>query len=119
MSSEETKVLIIDQDKTILDSCIETLADSSLKIATVMDSAFGLEMIKEYQPDLVVVDLNTYGVPGVEALERIREFDPTIVVIATAWATNAFVALFCALNRADFVSNKSRVSPCPMLNNIP
>ncbi len=87
MSSEETKVLIIDQDKTILDSCIETLADSSLKIATVMDSAFGLEMIKEYQPDLVVVDLNTYGVPGVEALERIREFDPTIVVIATAWAT--------------------------------
>jgi signal transduction histidine kinase len=87
MSSEETKVLIIDQDKTILDSCVEILADESLQVATVMDSAFGLEMIKAYHPDLVLVDLNTYGLPWGETMERIQKFDPTIVVIATAWAT--------------------------------
>jgi signal transduction histidine kinase len=87
MGTEETKILIIDQDKTVLDSCIEVLVDESLQVATVMDSAFGLEMIKAYHPDLVLVDLNTYGLPWAETMERIREFDPTIVVIATAWAT--------------------------------
>lgn len=87
MNGNETKILLIDQDKAMLDSCIETLAEHRYLVATVMDSAFGLEMIKEFQPDLVLVDLNTYGVPGIEALERIREFDPTIVVIATTWAT--------------------------------
>jgi signal transduction histidine kinase len=87
MSGDKAKILVIDQDKKLLDSCVDKLAARDHVVATVMDSAFGLEMIKEFQPDIVLVDLNTYGVPGIEALERIREFDPTIVVIATAWTT--------------------------------
>jgi two-component system sensor histidine kinase/response regulator len=87
MSGEATRILVIDQDKALLDSCVETLIARNHVVATVMDSAFGLEMIKEFQPDIVLVDLNTYGIPGIEALERILEFDPTIVVIATAWTT--------------------------------
>jgi signal transduction histidine kinase len=87
MGGSKTKILIIDMDKAVLDSCIETLIEGPYLVATVMDSGFGLEIIKEFQPDLVFVDLNTSGVPGHKALEHIREFDPTIVVIATAWAT--------------------------------
>lgn len=87
MSQTEATVLIIDKEKTALDSCIEYLSDGPYLVSTVMDSTFGLEMIKEFHPDLVIVDLNTNGVPGFQVIERIRDFDPTIVQIATAWST--------------------------------
>lgn len=87
MSQNETKVLIIDRELSALESCVDCLSDGPYLVSTVMDSAFGLQIVKEFQPDLVVVDLDTDGVPGFQVIERIHEFDPTIIQIATAWST--------------------------------
>ena len=87
MSQTETKVLIIDKETAALESCIDCLAGGPFLVSTVMDCAFGLEIVKEFQPDLVIVDLNTNGVPGSEVIERIHAYDPTIIQIATAWST--------------------------------
>ncbi len=48
----------------------------------------GLDLVKEFQPDLVYVDLKMPGISGIEVIEKIRDIDPTIVVIViTGFAT--------------------------------
>jgi len=82
------RVLIIDDEPVVLDSCTEILRDEGLTIATAADGKLGLALVEEFQPDLVLVDLKMPGIPGIEVLTRITELDPTIVaVVITGYAT--------------------------------
>ncbi len=86
---EETpKILIIDDEEVILDSCIQILEGGNYHIATAQDGTTGLKLVEEFQPDLVYVDLKMPGISGFEVLQKTRDFDPTIVVIViTGYAT--------------------------------
>jgi signal transduction histidine kinase len=86
--SDSYKILIIDDEEVVLDSCTEILRGSQYELATASNGSLGLEMIKEYQPDVVFVDLKMPGIPGLEVLERIQTYDPCIVtVVITGFAT--------------------------------
>jgi two-component system sensor histidine kinase/response regulator len=82
------RILLIDDEEIVLDSCTEILRGDPYELATASDGARGLEMLREFRPDLVVVDLKMPGLSGFEVLERIREADPTIVpIVITGYAT--------------------------------
>lgn len=84
----QVKILIIDDEDVVLDSCKQILKGSDYQIATAMTGMHGLELLGEYQPDLVFVDLKMPGISGTEVIERIREFDPTVVtIVITGFAT--------------------------------
>lgn len=82
------RILIIDDEEIVLDSCKQILKGSGLKIATVMNGTSGLSLLSEFQPDLVYVDLKMPGISGLEVIEKVHEFDPTIVtIVITGFAT--------------------------------
>jgi len=82
------KILIIDDEQIVLDSCTDILAGSNYELTTAHDGAQGLEHVSEYRPDVVFVDLKMPGIPGMEVLETIQELDPTIVtIVITGFAT--------------------------------
>lgn len=82
------KILIIDDEEVVLDSCTQILKGSSYKLATATNGTDGLQLLKEFQPDLVFVDLKMPGISGFEVLDNIYEIDPTIVtVVITGFAT--------------------------------
>lgn len=82
------KILIIDDEEIVLDSCREILEVGGYAVATATDGTLGLQQVKEVQPDLVYVDLKMPGLSGFEVLERIRALDPSIVMIViTGYAT--------------------------------
>jgi two-component system sensor histidine kinase/response regulator len=84
----ESKILIIDDEEVVLDSCQLILEGSDYLIATATNGIQGLELLPEFQPDLVFVDLKMPGLSGLEVLERIRELDPNIVtIVITGFAT--------------------------------
>jgi two-component system sensor histidine kinase/response regulator len=88
MAEEKSKILIIDDEEVVLDSCSQILEDGPYQVATSMDGSFGLELVKEFRPDVVFVDLKMPGIQGFEVLERIHAFDPTIVaIVITGYAT--------------------------------
>lgn len=88
MEEEKSKVLIIDDEEVVLDSCAQILEGRPYHLATAMDGAFGLELIKEFKPDIVFVDLKMPGLSGFDVIERIQNFDPTIVtIVITGYAT--------------------------------
>lgn len=86
--TEKYKILIIDDEEVVLDSCTEILAGSNHHIATATDGILGMTLVKQVKPDMVFVDLKMPGISGLEVIEKIRAFDPTIVtVVITGYAT--------------------------------
>jgi signal transduction histidine kinase len=84
----QAKLLIIDDEEIVLDSCTEILASDEYEVATALDGTLGLNMLPELQPDLVFVDLKMPGISGIEVLEKIHALDPSIVtIVITGYAT--------------------------------
>jgi signal transduction histidine kinase len=82
------KILLIDDEEVILDSCTQILHGSPYDVSTAADGTRGLELAEELRPDLVVVDLKMPGLSGFDVLERIQAVDPTIVaIVITGYAT--------------------------------
>ncbi|MFZ2098710.1 MAG: ATP-binding protein [Anaerolineales bacterium] len=82
------KIIIIDDEEVVLDSCTQILQGRNYDIYTAPDGMQGLKMVEEIKPDLVFVDLKMPGIPGLEVLEDIYKQDNTIVtVVITGYAT--------------------------------
>jgi two-component system, sensor histidine kinase and response regulator len=82
------KILIIDDEEVVRDSCTLILEGGDYELATATDGTEGLKLVQKFQPDLVFVDLKMPGVSGFEVLEKIHESDPTIVtIVITGYAT--------------------------------
>ncbi|OGO50256.1 MAG: hypothetical protein A2Z30_02880 [Chloroflexi bacterium RBG_16_64_43] len=82
------KILIIDDEAVVADSCSEILGDGNHEVAAASDGAQGLRMAQDFHPDLVFVDLKMPGMSGFAVLEKLREIDPTIVaIVITGFAT--------------------------------
>ena len=85
---DQAKILIIDDEDIILESCSQIFARSNFEVATAKNGELGLELIEEFQPDLAFVDLKMPGISGFEVLEKIHDRDPTIVtIVITGFAT--------------------------------
>lgn len=88
MGENNTKILIIDDEDVVLDSCTQILESGDYQIATARNGSIGLKLVEEFQPDLVYVDLKMPGISGFEVLEKINDIDPTIItIVITGYAT--------------------------------
>lgn len=90
MSRTTERILLIDDEEVVLDSCLAILEGSPQETMTAAGGAEGMEQASAWAPDLVFVDLKMPGVSGMEVLEGIRALDPTIVcIVFTGFATIA------------------------------
>jgi two-component system sensor histidine kinase/response regulator len=100
----KAKLLFIDDEEIVLDSCSQILIDSGHQISTTNDGSKGLEMIAEIHPDLVFVDLKMPGISGFEVIEKIHQVDPTIVsIVITGFATVSSAVEAMKIGAYDFL----------------
>lgn len=84
----QSKILVIDDEEVVLDSCLQILTGGDFEIRTAENGSLGLSLLEEFRPDLTFVDLKMPGISGFEVLEKIQEIDPTIVtIVITGFAT--------------------------------
>ncbi|MDD3180371.1 MAG: hybrid sensor histidine kinase/response regulator [Opitutaceae bacterium] len=84
----KSKILIIDDEEVVLDSCTQVLAGADCVVATAGNGVQGLKLMEETTPDLVFLDLKMPGLSGFEVLGEIRGRHPDMVVIViTGYAT--------------------------------
>ena len=81
------KLLIIDDEESLLYSLEAGLAVDDLEIATAATGQDGIDSIRRNAPDAVILDVRLPDMTGLEAFDHIKELDPRLpVIIITAFA---------------------------------
>ena len=75
------KVLIIDDEKQILDSLSSILRDDGFQVFTAGEGREGLKLFDTARPEIVLLDIWMPGLDGLQVLKMIKEKDKDAIVI--------------------------------------
>lgn len=84
MGCLQMKILVVDDEKKILDVVKSYLEHEGFTIITETDGANALNIFKKENPDLVILDLMLPGLSGEEICERIRNISKVSILMLTA-----------------------------------
>src|ERR1700682_3967738 len=77
---EQPQILVIDDEMGPRES-LRMLLKTDYQVHTADCVEAGIKLLKEKQPDTIVMDIRMPGMTGIEGLRRIREIDPHLSVI--------------------------------------
>ena len=100
--TDETAVLVIDDEESIREGCRQTLDEQGYKTAVAQDGESGLTLAEELKPNVVLVDLRMPGMDGMEVIEKIRLLDRNIVPIVITGYGSIESAVAAAIVRLPF-----------------
>ena len=76
-----SKVLLVDDEREFVQTLSERLIMRDMGSAVAYDGESALKLIKEDEPEVIIVDLKMPGVDGLEVLRKVKETRPQIEVI--------------------------------------
>ena len=95
------KILIVDDDQSILRLYQEELEEEGYVIVTAASGQEGLEKFEREQPDLVTLDIHLPDIDGIKLLRQMKEKRPRLpIIMSTAydyrddfsvWASEAYI----------------------------
>ena len=80
------KILVVDDEKLMVKGLKFNLENEGYQVECAYDGATAVELAREGQFDLVILDLMMPEIDGLEACMRIREFSNVPVIMLTARA---------------------------------
>jgi two-component system response regulator HydG len=83
-----SKILVVDDDAAHASMLKTLMSDWGYKIALAGDGDLGVEMVKTHAFDMVLLDMKMVKMSGIEALQLICEYNPSLpVIIMTAYSS--------------------------------
>jgi DNA-binding response OmpR family regulator len=96
LSDEKTKLLLVDDEESIISTLKTFLELSGFEVVTARDGAEALKAISEYRPDLIVLDVLMPNLDGRETLRQLRKRDdwtPVILLTQVAGTAQRIMAI--------------------------
>ena len=78
------KILVIDDDATLLNLLRQSLGKAGYQVITATNGLSGLQTMYEERPDLIVLDVMMPHMDGWETCRRIREMSQVPIIMLTA-----------------------------------
>ena len=81
---ENVKVLVIDDEKNILESVKMVLSYEDYAVETASTGLDGIELFKKTHPEIVLLDVKMPGFDGLQVLESLKKIDsiPEVIMIS-------------------------------------
>ena len=76
-----SKLLLVDDERQFAQTLSERLRLREIGSVIAYDGESALDMIKEEEPDVMILDLKMPGIDGIEVLKRVKQTNPQIEVI--------------------------------------
>ena len=76
-----SKVLLVDDEREFVQTLSERLLMRDMGSAVAYDGESALDMVKEEEPEVMILDLKMPGIDGIEVLRRVKTTNPEIEVI--------------------------------------
>jgi DNA-binding response OmpR family regulator len=97
-----TRILIVDDDENISALYEEELKEDNYEVAVASNGKESLEMLKTFEPDLIVMDIRMPEMDGIEALGKIIAMHKSVPIILNSayssykddfrsWGADAYV----------------------------
>jgi two-component system alkaline phosphatase synthesis response regulator PhoP len=87
MEALPSKILIVDDEPDIVEFISYNLKSKGFSIATAKDGVEAIRRAKEYQPDLILLDImmpNKDGIQTIKELRQLPDFEKTAIIFLTA-----------------------------------
>ncbi|OPX37457.1 MAG: response regulator [Desulfobacteraceae bacterium 4484_190.2] len=76
-----SKVLLVDDEREFVQTLSERLLLRDMGSAVAYDGESALRLVREDEPEVMILDLKMPGIDGIEVLRRVKETNPEIEVI--------------------------------------
>jgi two-component system, OmpR family, response regulator CpxR len=76
-----SKILLVDDEREFVQTLSERLLMRDMGSAVAYDGESALELIREDEPEVMILDLRMPGIDGIEVLRRVKATQPGIEVI--------------------------------------
>jgi len=101
----KAKLLVIDDELIVLNSCSRILSEGGYEVQTVRTGMEGLQRLAEEEFDIVLTDLKMPDISGMDVLKRVIKSYPNIVVMMiTGYSTVRTAVEAMKLGAYDYVS---------------
>ena len=85
---KELNILVIDDEAVIRDGCKKVLTKDGWNVNTAVSGIEGLNMMKNGNYDILLLDLMMPGMNGLELIPKVKDIDPNIyIIVITGYAT--------------------------------
>ncbi len=98
------KILIIDDDAHLVKNVETYLKDFGYRIEAAFNGAEGLQKVKTFQPDLVVLDLMMPGFDGLEVCRHMRRDSTVPIIMLTARGEESDVVAGLEMGADDYLT---------------
>jgi two-component system, OmpR family, KDP operon response regulator KdpE len=103
------KILLIDDDESLLKSLSVGLEKAGFQIVTAKDGPGGLKATFDVRPDLVILDVGLPGMDGLETCRRLRELSDTPIIMLTARAAEEDIVKGLTAGADDYLVKPFRM----------
>lgn len=87
------KLLVIDDDRTVIRLTEKAFAESRLQVLSATGGEQGLELVRREKPDVLMLDIRLPGSTGLDLARQIRQIDSKLPVIFTTATDDSDVAI--------------------------
>jgi DNA-binding NtrC family response regulator len=109
---EKKKVLVIDDERIVLDSITKILKEENFTVDVFMSGRQGLEAATQDDYDLVLTDLRMPDIGGMRILRDVKRFKPAVpVVMVTGFGTVKSAVQAMKLGAAEYLENRPPRTP--------
>ncbi|MGZ3113933.1 response regulator [Streptomyces sp. H62] len=97
------RVLIIEDDRAVREGVRLALRRQGHEVAAAATGEDGLERLRSFRPDAVILDLMLPGMPGLEVCRRIRAGHQVPIIMATARGDDTDIVVGLEAGADDYV----------------
>lgn len=103
-ADKQPSVLVVDDEPSLVRVVEGYLAKDGFVVRTAGDGETALALVRESDPDVVVLDLGLPGMDGIEVCRQLRTFSSCYVLMLTARADEVDMLIGLAVGADDYVT---------------
>jgi two-component system alkaline phosphatase synthesis response regulator PhoP len=98
------KILVVDDESTLLNTVRAYLEQEGYVVQTAQNGRSALHIFRDFQPDLIVLDIMLPEIDGLEVLRQIRQSSDVYVFMLTAKADETDKIIGLGMGADDYIT---------------
>jgi len=104
-AASDWKIVLIDDEEDIREVLSVSLQDAGFRVKTAADGTAGIQLCREFAPQIVITDIRMPGMDGLQVLATLKQTTPQIeVIVATAFGEMDLAIRALQLDASDFIT---------------